>query len=174
VTRLRAFLPLFMALTLSGCAALPPHPEYTLGFSTPAGNEITVRDAVFDKRSVPVGWMTCCWEEAGSTVSAHDLPLPRTVYVEWIQRKERLVYSARVTLTADLAKQARALPEYRWLSDNQRDRDVYLVVGMHPNGYTVVWLTNGRSAKNKAGHVLWVVGEAQALSRPWDPARPGE
>lgn len=167
-------LSLCAALVLSGCATLIPHPEYALGFATPDGNEIWVRDAIFDNYKVPVGNMNCCWEAAGSTVSAHDLPLPKTVFVEWIQEKERLVYSTRVTLAKDLAAQARALPEYRWLSDNEFDKHVYVVVGMRPDGYTVVWLTNGKSARNKAGHVLLVVGEAQARSRPWDPAKPGE
>jgi uncharacterized lipoprotein YmbA len=129
---LRALLPIFAALGLAGCATLVPYPEYALGFSTPDGNEIWVREAVFDLYRVPVGSMNCCWEEARSTVSIYDLPLPKAVSVEWIQEKARLVYRADVTLAADLDKRARALPEYRWLSDNQRDRHIYVVVGMRP------------------------------------------
>lgn len=144
---------------------------YAVGFSTPSGNEIWVQDVTFDDTwSVPAGSVACCWKAARKTVGVFEKPMPHSLHVQWLQRSEQRVYEATVSLTADLARQARTLPSFTWISDGEKDRGIYLIVGMESDGNVVVWLSNSTSSGNVKGRVLEVVGQTKARGRPWEPS----
>ena len=143
--------------------------SYTVGFSTPARNQIWVQDASFDgKWGVPAGSMACCWEEAGPTAIVFDKPMPHSVHIQWLQEERKLVYTANVQLPDDLGDRARKLPGYTVISTGRRFKDdPILMIGMKPDGQVTIWLSNVGGAANVKGRVLDVVGRAQAESRPW-------
>ncbi|MFV1985230.1 MAG: hypothetical protein ACC657_16905, partial [Thiohalomonadales bacterium] len=59
------------------------------------------------------------------------------------------------------------LPGYTVISSQKKRNGMYLIIGMGENGESVIWLSNAKSATNKTGRVLYVVGKAKAYSKPW-------
>ncbi len=146
--------------------------DYTVGYSTPAGNDIWIRRVVFDDRwSLPGGGLSCCWEEVGRSALVFDWPLPRVVEVEWLDESERRIYEARVELAEDLARRAGKLEGVYVVSMRKRlDPRVYLIIGFREGGEVVVWLSNARSWKNRRDRTLEVVGRARARRMmDWTP-----
>ena len=152
-------------ITLSGCAILgigSLYVDYRVGFTTIDGNEIFVRAAHFDDTwGGPVGFVSCCWNDAGAGVHPLYRPLPRKAYLRWHQTEEEIVYEATLTLPKDIGRQARAMPEYEVISSGRKDKHVHLVFGMKPDGQIEAWLTNARSDRNRTGRVRHVLAQAQ-------------
>ena len=144
--------------------------SFTIGYSTPEGNKIWVRKAIFDRKySKPVGSLGCCWQEAGKKSGVYDQPLPKHVQIEWIDDGDNLLYSAELDLTPDIFRRAKEMPELG--SDNEVALDkgeIYLIVAMAEKGEVLVWLSNfpylGENVRNR---VLVEVGKTQAMSKPW-------
>ena len=161
----RAALILAFLITLSGCAILgigSRNVDYTVGFTTIDGNEIFIRAAHFDDTwGGPVGFVSCCWDDAGAGVIPLYRPLPRKAYLRWHQTEEEIVYEATLTLPKDIRRQARAMPEYELISSGRKDKHVYLVFGMKPDGRVEAWLTNASSGRNRKGRVRYVLAQAQ-------------
>ncbi len=116
---------------------------------------------------MPSGSISCCWEETGATTTAYNQPMPKEVYVEWIEMKTQLLYKARVKIDPKITKLANNLPGYTVISSQKKRNGMYLIIGMGKNGESVIWLSNAKSATNKTGRVLYVVGKAKAYSEPW-------
>ena len=101
---MRAMAVLLLALAAAGCRAEAWKEPWTVGYSTPVGNDIWIRRVVFDDTwTLPAGALGCCWEETGKTASVYNYPLPRVVEVEWLDESEKRIYEARVELAPDLA-----------------------------------------------------------------------
>ena len=138
------------------------HIDYRVGFTTTDDNEVFVRAAHFDDTwGGPVGFLSCCWEVVGATVSPLHRPLPRKAYLRWHQTAEEIVYEATLSLPKDLGKMARQMPEFQYQSSGEMAKQVFLVFGMKPDGQIEAWLTNARSDRNKTGRVRHVLAQAQ-------------
>ena len=143
---------------------------FTVGFATPEGNAIWVRKVRFDHRYTrPVGSLGCCWEQGGASSGVYNEPLPKHIYLEWIDESDKVLYTAEVELVADLEKRAKQMPEIS--SDDDRGitkGQIILAIGMGEHGEVVVWLTNfPYITENVRGRVLEEVGQTQALAMPW-------
>lgn len=138
--------------------------SFAVGLSTTAGNHIFVQRVVFDNEWWAAGGdIKGSWQKAVSTTLIFDRRMPREARVRWRQEDSGVNYQATVRLAEDLTRQARALPEFTWISDSETDRGIYLIIGMEPNGQVTVWLSNAPHENNLRGRVLHVVGEAQAV-----------
>ena len=156
------------ALTFLSACRSEVFDSYSVGYSTPAGNEIWIQEVRFDdKWGLPGGGLACCWEEITAGASVFNKPMPHSVHVQWLQEDRKVVYAATVQLPDDLGERARKLPPFTWISDGKRDIGLYLIIGMQPTGGVTVWLSNIDSSANVKGRVLEVVGRARARSRPW-------
>ena len=168
-TRLKYFTSaayiLVVVITLSGCATVglgSRHVDFTAGFTTPEGNRIAIRAAHFDDTwGGPVGLVSCCWDDTGKLVSGIGRPLPRKAYIQWYQRQEDVVYEATLHLPRDLGRLARQMPEYEIIPSGRKDKHIYLVFGMKPDGQIEAWLTNAGSDRNTGGRVRHVLAQAQ-------------
>ena len=138
-----------------------------IGLSTTAGNQIYVEKTIFDNEWWAMGGeIQGDWQQAGSTTSVFDKRMPRMARVRWHQLKEGMSYEATVQLDEDLARQAKRLPEFTWISDSEKDKGLYIIIGMEPNGKVTIWLSNAPHENNLRGRVLHVVGETQAVAGP--------
>jgi hypothetical protein len=147
--------------------------SYATGLSTPSGNKIWIERIEFDDSwGVPGGGLSCCWKEIGAGASVFDKPMPRQVYLRWVDESETVVYEATLELAKDLAARARHLPGYTVLSSGRHDPgDPHLIIGMQEGGAVTVWLSNAPHGINMSGRVLHIVGTGQAAGRPWEPTR---
>lgn len=150
---------------LPACAILgigSRHIDYRVGFTTTDNNEVFVRAAHFDDTwGGPVGFLSCCWDVVGATVSPLYRPMPRKAYLRWHQTAEEIVYEATLSLPKNIGNMARQMPEYELISSGEKRKRVYLVFGMKPDGQIEAWLTNAGSDRNTRGRVRHVVAQAQ-------------
>ena len=147
--------------------------SYSVGYSTPAGNEIWIQDVKFDgKWGLPGGGLACCWKEVTAGASVFNKAMPHTVYIQWLQEKRNVVYAATVRLPDDLGNRARTLPGYTVISTGRHFRDgPILIIGMKPDGQVTVWLSNVAGAANVKGRVLDVIAKAEATASPWESGK---
>ena len=150
--------------------------SYSVGFSTPAGNQIWVQDASFDgKWGVPPAvWPAVGKKQGLPRVSSTNLC--RTwLHIQWLQEERNLVYTANVQLPDDLGDRARKLPGYTVISTGRHFKDdPILIIGMKPDGQVTIWLSNVGGAANVKGRVLDVVGRprrkvGRGQGRRWTP-----
>ncbi len=168
------FLLLSAIVLLSACSNISTSDgvfkKFTVGVTTHEGNEIWGRAVRFDTGwGMPSGSISCCWESTGATTTAMNQPMPKEIYVEWIEKSTQLLYRTHVKISPDITKLANNLPGYTWGGETTKEVDMTLIIGMGKGGEAVIWLSNARAAGNKTGRVLYVVGKAKAYSEPWIP-----
>jgi len=169
------FLLLSVIILLSACSNLSTSDgvfkKFTVGVTTHEGNKIWGRAVRFDTGwGMPSGAIACCWESTGATTTAMNQPMPKEIYVEWIEESTQLLYRAHVKISPDITKLANNLPSYTVISSQKKRTGIYLIVGMGKNGEAVIWLSNAKAGgSNISGRVLYVVGKAKAYSEPWIP-----
>ena len=154
-----------MSMAASSCNSKTKLYKYYVGFSTPSSNEIWVDKVIFDgKWTTPVGTMSCCWESAHVASFINGRPLPKNVFVQWLDKSENVIFKASIKLDSNYEAQAESLPNY---TVNHTDKEVeaiiYIIIGMGPNGMVTVWLSNAVSWRNNTGRVLNVIGQKQAV-----------
>ncbi len=172
--KIKNYLLLSIVLVLSACNTLQSNnifKQFTVGVGTHKKNAIWGRAIRFDTGwSMPSGALACCWEAAVKTTTAYNQPMPKEIYVEWIEESTQLLYRSHVKISPEITKLANNMPSYTVVSSQKKNNGIYLIVGMGKNGEAVIWLSNVRmDGSNISGRVLYVVGKAQAYSEPWIP-----
>jgi len=160
-------LLLVLLLGSTACSSTSRNFEkINIGSGTVKGNELMVGPMTFDDSwSKPVGTLGCCWQRAGASSIAHNVPFPKKVSVYWSDLGQRRIYFTDVILDhARAEKLARNLPSYTWLSDGEvvSQPDPYIILGFGEQGEVKVWLSNASTSRNKSGRVLYEIGSAQA------------
>ena len=163
---IRILLMGLVLVALTNCAMIDNRPfkVYTVGYSTPEGNDIWIDGAEMDGRwGSPGGGLACCWEMARSLSGVFDRPMPKQVQISWLERSTLTRYRATVTIDENAGKIARNLPGYTYISSGEKSKsDLALIIGMAPGGAVTIWISNAMTFTNKTGRVIHVVGQAQA------------
>jgi len=169
ILHFKYFLLLIMLFSIQACNDKPNvFDSYSVAFETPSGNKIWGRVIRFDDRwSVPLGSMACCWGDAGASSSVFNKPMPKKIYVEWLDESEKRIYKSTIILSEEISRKAKDLPSIRWDIDGKTSKKLFLIVGFKEQGMVNVWLSNAVSNKNKTGRVKHLIAEAQAIGEPW-------
>ncbi len=140
--------------------------QYTVGVGTHNKNEIWGRAVRFDTGwSMPSGSISCCWEATGATTTAYNQPMPKEIYVEWVEMKTQLLYKANIKISPEITKLAKSLPRITIGNKSKKEYGFVLIIGLGKNGEAVIWLSN--FPNSRSDRVIYVVGKAKAYSEAW-------